>query len=239
MKWFLRCCQVSSLGQLLRNRTHHLRLRRREHLRRVGQLRFRVKQWLPVFDLLIAVIDERQCRPGRRISAVTGRGQTRAVGATRLQHWLVRWAIFVGFVRSVKTSARLAQILRNFSHSGIADDVPDLSQPSVADDVEQVLLAILHELLVDELSVLESTLTVEAKLCESNSSNDDRADPNTDKNAENVVLVHRWIDDSLTDDVNQIFAEFIEPFFEPDQRQDRILDLSIKINIVQVWNMTK
>ncbi len=50
----------------------------------------------------------------------------------------------------VETSARVAEVSRNSSVAGRTDDVSNLRQSSVSDDVEQVLLAVLSELLVDQ-----------------------------------------------------------------------------------------
>ncbi len=56
----------------------------------------------------------------------------------------------VSAVTRVKTSARVAKVGRNSSVAGRTDDVSNLRQSSVSDDVEQVLLALLSELLVDQ-----------------------------------------------------------------------------------------
>ena len=47
-----------------------------------------------------------------------------------------------------------------------------------------------------------------------------------EEDAEEIVFVDGWVDDGLTDDVDQFGPELVEAFFKPDQRQDGVIDLS-------------
>ena len=171
------------------------------------------------------MVDERRGRTGRRIPAVAGRSQPRAVAARR-QHRLVGRAVnVVGAVVAVAAAAGVAQVLRQLGHTGRVHQLLHLSEATVSEDAEELVLAALNELLVDELLVV-ATVAVEAELSCSHDSDDDGGGAEAEEDAEEIVFVDGWVDDGLTDDVDQFGPELVEAFFKPDQRQDGVVDLS-------------
>ena len=157
---------------------------------------------------------------------MAGRSEPRRVAAGR-QHGLVgRTVDVIVAVVAVAAAAGVAQVLRQLVDSRRVHQLLHLRKSAVPDDAEKLLLAALNELLVDELLVVAAP-AVETKLSCCDESDDAGGDDEAEQNAEKVVLVDGWIDDSLGDDVDQFRAEFIQPFFKPDQRQDGVIYLSI------------
>ena len=156
---------------------------------------------------------------------MAGRSQPRAVAARR-QHRLVGRAVnVVGAVVAVAAAAGVAQVLRQLGHTGRVHQLLHLSEATVSEDAEELVLAALNELLVDELLVV-ATVAVEAELSCSHDSDDDGGGAEAEEDAEEIVFVDGWVDDGLTDDVDQFGPELVEAFFKPDQRQDGVIDLS-------------
>lgn len=73
--------------------------------------------------------------------------------------------------------------------------------------------------------MFEASVAVEAELGEGDHSDDEGGGPESEQDAKEIVLVERRREDGLPDDVDQVGAEFVQSFLEPQQRQDGVFHL--------------
>jgi len=74
----------------------------------------------------------------------------------------------------------------------LIEDVINLCQTAVSNDVEEILFSILTKLLVAQLMTMMSAMAIEAKLNQSNKSDDERGQSQAQEHAEKVVFVCGW-----------------------------------------------